>query len=342
MAEFWTSSGFHLLQREPSGHLALTDDYLRAYLMRAELHPVEESCEAERAIHAELMAAPRRAVEQARLGEIADTDVAENYRFLLAFRDALAKAGSLEAGYLDIVRGEGVALPPVFLDRLAHAILRNILNGGQEHPMRDPVRARAAELLFREQRVTLRDNAVMVADAETVDHHASGANLGSLGQIAAQAGSTLASVELDVMTQANEAQYWERSDRFDMVLDLRFTAPGLDALARTFEAWIAHFLDIEVRIQPAQSIKDERWVWHIGLDTEASQLLDDLYQSVEVEEDRLARLLSLFTLEFDDPTVMRPEIAGRPVYLGMAMTKEGALRIKPQNLLVNLPLAGSG
>jgi len=61
-----------------------------------------------------------------------------------------------------------------------------------------------------------------------------------------------------------------------------------------------------------------------------------------VDETRLARLLSLFTLEFDDPTVMRTEIAGRPVYLGMAMTKDGALRIKPQNLLVNLPLANAG
>jgi len=36
---------------------------------------------------------------------------------------------------------------------------------------------------------------------------------------------------------------------------------------------------------------------------------------------------------------MAAEIAGRPVYLAMAMTPEGGLRLKPQNLLVNLPLA---
>jgi hypothetical protein len=33
------------------------------------------------------------------------------------------------------------------------------------------------------------------------------------------------------------------------------------------------------------------------------------------------------------------DIAGRPIYLGMAMTTDNVLRLKPQNLLVNLPLA---
>ena len=337
MADFWTSSGYHLLERSRSGHLGLTDDYLRAFLMRAELHPIEESCAVERAVHDDLMADPRRTVGQARLEAIEDADAAENYRFLLAFRDALVAAGSIEAGYLDIVRADGVTLPPIFLDRLTHAIMRNILDGTE-----DPVRARAAELLFRDQRVTLQDGAVMVADAETVDAHASGANPGGLGQLAAQAGGQLGTVALDVMTLANAGQYWERSDRFDMVLDLRFTSPGLDALARCFEAWIAHFLDIKTRIQPAPSITDERWSWHIGLDAEASKLLDALYQGESVGQDRLARLLSLFILEFDDPAQMPPAVAGRPVYLGMAMTPSGNLRLKPQNLLVNLPLAKAG
>ncbi len=337
MADFWTSSGYHLLERNRSGHLGPTDDYLRAFLMRAELHPIEDSCDVERAVHADLMADPGRAIEEARMAAIKDMDAAENYRFLLAFRDTLVGAGSLEAGYLEIVRAEGIALPPIFLDRLAHAILRNILDGTD-----DPVRARAAELLFRQQRVTLQDGAVMVADAETVDAHASGANLGSLSQIAAQAGTQLGSAQLDVMTLANAGQYWERSDRFDMVLDLRFTAPGLDALARSLEAWIAHFLDIKTRIQPTPSITDERWSWHIGLDAEASKLLDALYQGQSVGEDRMSRLLSLFVLEFDDPAQMAPAVAGRPVYLGMAMTQAGALRLKPQNLLVNLPLANAG
>ena len=54
---------------------------------------------------------------------------------------------------------------------------------------------------------------------------------------------------------------------------------------------------------------------------------------------RLARLLSLFRLEFRDPRVMPESIAGRPVYLALCMNEAGVLRFKPQNLLVNLPLA---
>jgi hypothetical protein len=36
---------------------------------------------------------------------------------------------------------------------------------------------------------------------------------------------------------------------------------------------------------------------------------------------------------------MRSDIAGRPVYLALAMSEKKVLRLKPQNLLVNLPLA---
>jgi hypothetical protein len=39
---------------------------------------------------------------------------------------------------------------------------------------------------------------------------------------------------------------------------------------------------------------------------------------------------------------MRPDLRGRPVYLGFAMTPNRRLRMKPQNLLVNLPLARPG
>ncbi len=38
---------------------------------------------------------------------------------------------------------------------------------------------------------------------------------------------------------------------------------------------------------------------------------------------------------------MLPRVRGRPVYLGLAMSPAGRLKLKPQNLLVNLPLARS-
>jgi len=148
-------------------------------------------------------------------------------------------------------------------------------------------------------------------------------------------------VELDVLTETNAALYWDRSDKFDTVLDISFTRPGLDAFCRVLEDWIEHMLGVAARIQPVQRISDERWVWHVGLDADANGILNDLYNGVDVEESRLARLVSLFRMEFADASLMRPDIAGRPIYLGMAIDAGSTLRVKPQNLLFNLPLADS-
>ena len=65
MREFWRDSGYHLLGVTAEGRLAVSDDFLRAYLMRPEIRPVEESCTAERALHERLMTEPRRAVGEA-------------------------------------------------------------------------------------------------------------------------------------------------------------------------------------------------------------------------------------------------------------------------------------
>jgi hypothetical protein len=146
-------------------------------------------------------------------------------------------------------------------------------------------------------------------------------------------------VELDVLTEDNAEIYWARDSRYDTVLNLNFAGAGLDALCRVLERWVRHFYAIGVSIQPVQKISDERWVWHIGLDAEGTAMLNDLYNGVEVGEGRLARLLSLFRMEFEDPSLLLPSVAGRPVYLAMAMTEQSQLRLKPQNLLVNLPLA---
>jgi len=96
---------------------------------------------------------------------------------------------------------------------------------------------------------------------------------------------------------------------------------------------------VAVRIEPLRAIDDAHWSWHVGLDAEASALLNDLYNGVAVDEARLARLLCLFRLDFAQPADMRPALAGKPVYLAMAMDEGSRLRMKPQNLLLNLPLA---
>jgi hypothetical protein len=54
------------------------------------------------------------------------------------------------------------------------------------------------------------------------------------------------------------------------------------------EAWTLHFSGAAVGIQPVPRIDDERWVWHIGLDDEASGFLNDLYQGAVIDEARHA------------------------------------------------------
>ena len=98
-------------------------------------------------------------------------------------------------------------------------------------------------------------------------------------------------------------------------------------------------LGLEVHIEPVDRIDDAQWRWHIGLDVEASALLNDLYEGRAVDDERRHRLISLFKLTFKNPAEMRRDVAGRPVYLGLMCSREGHLRLKPQNLLLNLPLA---
>lgn len=64
-----------------------------------------------------------------------------------------------------------------------------------------------------------------------------------------------------------------------------------------------------------------------------------LYNGGEVDEERMKRIIGLLRMEFQDPSALCPEVAGFPVFPAMAMTPEGLLRIKPQNRLLNLPLA---
>jgi hypothetical protein len=337
MPDFWRSSGYHLLRQTAAANgprLGVSDDFLRAYLRRPEIAPVAESCEAERDLHATLLAEPLLVVDLGKLGVLADPDARDNYRVWLGFRDRLVKAGTIEDAYLGLFVDQVRSVPHLFIDQLAHVLARRVLDGCDSG-----IKARAGELLFRAQTVTVDDGQILAADQETVEMHAASGGFGSLGRLVVEAQTKLRTVELDVLTEENQAVYFGRDERHDTVIDLTFARPGLDALCRVLEAWVRHMLGIAVSIQPVQRIDDRRWVWHTGLDAEASALLNDLYAGVEVDEARMARLLSLFRLEFADPSVMRHDIAGRPVYLAMAMTEGKALRLKPQNLLVNLPLA---
>ena len=332
MPDFWRNSGFHLLERDPSGRLRVTDDYLRAYYLRPEVHPVEESDDAERALHASLMAEPRRRVAQAELDALSDVDARDNYRVVLRFRDRLLQAGTVEACYMSLFKA-AVDIPPLFVEQMVHVILRNMLEGCD-----DPLRLRAAELLFREQKATIQEGHALLADLETVEMHAAGNRYGSIGRLIVEAQGTIGQVDLAVLDQANAQLYWERESRYDTVISLTYGRPALDALARVLEMWVAHFLGLGVRVRPIRRIDEPRWGWHVGLDAESTAILNELWAGGQVEQGRMQRLLALFSLQFDEPAAMRSDIAGRTIYLALSATEEGAVRMKPQNLLINLPL----
>jgi len=333
--DYWRSCGYRLLTVGADGRLTVTDDFLRSFMLRPELAPIPESCAAENALHEALLAHPRRAVAAREVAAIADADARENYGIWLRFRDRLAGASSLEAAYAGLFQGDGVDVPPAFVHQLTQVILRHVLADAA-----DPLDARAAEMLFRAQKIAvLEDGAVMAADAATVDLYATSGGFGSLGELLARNRTPLRTVELDVLDPDNAEAYWERDERFDMSVSLNRGRAALAALTRVLQRWIAHFLAVEVTIVPERAIDDAHWMWHVGLDAEASALLNDLYNRVDVEEARMARLLCLFRLDFADPAAMRPALAGRPVYLAMAMDADNVMKLKPQNLLLNLPLA---
>jgi hypothetical protein len=333
MPDFWRNSGFHLLRRNAAGQLEVTDDFLRAYLLRPEIHPVEESCDRERALHAALMERPREAVAEADVDAIADEDTRENYRVLLRFRRRLLDAGTVERCYAGLFQGN-VDVPPLFVAQLAHVVLRNVLEGCD-----DALQARAAELFFRDQKATFRDGHALLADQETVDMHAAGSRYGSIGRLIVEAQGSLGTVELDVLDRGNAAAYWERESRHDTVISLTYGSAALDALCRVVESWVAHLLGVTVRVTALREIDEARWAWHVGLDAESTAILNDLWNGREVEHGRMRRVIALFRLDFADRVDMRADVSGKPVYLALAANEEDVVRMKPQNLLLNLPLA---
>ena len=278
------------------------------------------------------MDSPRRPISDADLSQVEDEDARDNYRILMRFRDRLLAAGTVEGCYMALFKGT-IDVPPMFIDQLAHVVLRNILEDCE-----DPLQLRAGELFFREQKATLQEGHVLVADEETVQMHAAGNRYGSIGRLIVEAQGEIGKVDLDVLDRGNAALYWARESRYDTVISLTYGRPALDALCRDIEAWIDHFLNLKVSVRPIRRIDEARWAWHVGLDAESTAILNELWAGGQIEAGRMRRVLALFALQFDDPAAMRSDIAGRTVYLALSCGEDEVVRMKPQNLLTNLPL----
>ncbi|MBV8824152.1 MAG: hypothetical protein JO084_14575 [Bradyrhizobiaceae bacterium] len=324
MRDFWLSCGHHLLDRDEGGGLVVTGEFLKAYLARPELAPPPDACAVERTLHAALLAEPRRPVAPTDIAAMADADARENWQLLIAFRDHLLRHRTLEAAYLALARDGAGAIPPLFLNQMVHAILRNALD-----ECVDPFVLRAAEMMFRSQRLTSHEGALVAADDELI----AGASGAPVSPLVSMLGIP-AAAEIDVLTDENAASYWERSDRFDMALDLTAGRRGQAALGEALARFMRHMLALDAEVEPLIEMRDVPLTWYIGLDAEGTRIGDHLWNSGTLDPTTAERVVALYRL------ILRASAAQTdgPIYLILAMTPERTLRMKPQNILVGLPV----
>ena len=283
MKDFWLSSGHHLTDRDADGRLIVTDELLKVYLARPELVPPPHACAAEQAMHAASLADPRRTVPAVEIAAIEDPDARENWELLVSFRDRLVQHKTLEAAYLDMIRNGVGKTPPIFLNQLVHLILRNMLDGCE-----DPLLLRAAELMFRQQRRTLHESSLIAADDETIG----GTGASPLSPLVSMLGPPLAA-GIDVLGDHNLDGYWERSDAFDMALDLTAGRDGLVILGEVMKRWVHHLLAIDIDIKPMVELRDVNFNWYFGLDAAGTQIGNRLWNGEDLDERSRSRVVCL-------------------------------------------------
>jgi len=332
MREFWVASGHHLTRRADHGGLVATPELIMAYLARPELMPPADACEAERNLHAGLLADPLRPVSREDIAALADADGRENWTFMMNFRDRLIAAPSLEAVYTTLARNGAGDLPPIFLSQLCHLVLRNALEGCD-----DPYTLRAAELFYRSQRATMHDGALLLADAEIVEaqQHAQDDKHSSPLTALLQ---PKAFGEMDVMDDENAWTYWSRSDAHAMVMNIGGNPKARAGLCRVIERWVAHLLGVVVKVETVASIVDRDWRWFVGLDSEGTRIGNALWNGVALDGSAAEHIVALMRLTIGDASLLDERVGTRPVYLILAMAADRVVRLKPQNLVVGLPL----
>jgi hypothetical protein len=333
MKEFWVASGHHLTHRADHGGLVATPELIMAYLARPELMPPADACEAERNLHASLLADPLRPVSKADIAAITDADARENWTFMVNFRDRLMASPSLEALYTALARTGAGDLPPLFLSQLCHLILRNALEGCE-----DPYTLRAAELFYRNQRAAVHDGALLLADAEVVEaqqhaqHDMHSSPLTALLQPSAFG-------DMDVMDDENAWTYWSRSDAHAMVMNIGGNAKAREGFCRVIERWVGHLLGVTISVESVASIDDSDWRWFVGLDSEGTRIGNSLWNGAALDDNSAERIVALMRLTIEDARLADERVGTRPVYLILAMGEDKVVRLKPQNLIAGLPLA---
>src|SRR6476619_2384935 len=334
MREFWVASGHHLTSRADHGGLVATPELIMAYLARPELMPPADACTSERNLHASLLADPLRPVSKADIAALADADARENWTFMMSFRDRLISAPSLEAFYVALARKGAGDLPPIFFSQLCHLILRNALEGCD-----DPYVLRAGELFYRSQQAAVHEGTLLLADAEVVEAQQHAEHDLHASPLTAMLAPPKAFDEMDVMDDENAWTYWSRSDAHAMVMNIGGNSKARAGLGRVIERWVAHLLGVAVSVETVASIEDRDWRWFVGLDSEGTRIGNALWNGAALDANAGERIVALMRLTIKDARLVDERVGDRPVYLILAMGADKMVRVKPQNLVVGLPLA---
>ena len=73
------------------------------------------------------------------------------------------------------------------------------------------------------------------------------------------------------------------------------------------------------------------------LDAAATKIGDRLWNGDALDAQTAARLLGLFHLRWRDGMGIASQLSDEGIYLILAMTPDGIVRVKPQNLVIGLP-----
>ena len=139
-----------------------------------------------------------------------------------------------------------------------------------------------------------------------------------------------------MLNDDNATSYWERSDRFDLAM---ISPPaGAHGAGDVIVRWLDHLLAIKGTIEPLTAVREVNLAWYVGLDAQATRIGDALWHGDEVDDATQGRIVGLYRLALPDADVALASARGEPIYVLLAMTPDGLLRMNPQNLVTGLPI----
>jgi hypothetical protein len=214
----------------------------------------------------------------------------------------------------------------LFIDQIVQAILRNVLDD-----CADVLVLRAAELFFRPQRLIVHEGSLLAADPESFPETPRVPPLVSLLGLRTEP-------DIEVLDPESPHVYWERSDSFDLALDLTVGRRGNAALGEVVARWVQHLLGLEIAIEPLREVRDVTMAWYVGLDAHATRLGDALWSGKNASDTESDFIVGLYRLKFVDESAVLERVRGEPTYLIVAASSDMTLRLKPQNLITGLPV----